>query len=317
MRLAFVGFGRIAPSHLQAFRALGCEFVGVAARSAATLERARRDAGIANGYTSVAELVREQNPDGIVCAPAIDANFEVARSLLPLGVPTLLEKPPGKSVAEVGELADLAKRYDTPVQVAFNRLHYASLRAAIAHAGGLERISHVSVEWSEDPQHLASRGFSSQQIAERSCTNSIHGLSLLTYLAGALPAPQLACVTLPGAFRWLMSLQGRSDRGVLAQFTSNWDAQVPWRLTFSVPEARYVFSPLEACSVQRRGSSEALALDATEADFKPGFLSQARTFLGVIRERNVPSFVTLQAALAPLNLAEALTRACLSEASAK
>ncbi|MEM9074498.1 MAG: Gfo/Idh/MocA family oxidoreductase [Myxococcota bacterium] len=309
MKLGIVGFGKIAARHLEVFRALEVDVVAAANRSEDGRVKAK-EAGLAT-YASADELLAQESVDAVLVTTSLTENFEAAKALIPRGIPMLLEKPPGTSIPEVEELATLAETHGTPVLVGFNRLHYSILGRALEHAGGLEAVTSVLVEWSENPPHLARRGFSERQIARRNFSNSVHGLSLLAYLAGRISNPVAIASRRSPPFGLSMSLQGISERGTVATFVSSWDSQVPWRLRFVAAGHVYSFAPLEACEVvspsRERTRLEPASYDDT---YKPGFFGQAKVFLDVVRSRRVPAAHDLRAAVNVVELAHALTDAC-------
>lgn len=309
MRLTLVGYGRIAPKHLEVFRALDCEFVACCNRSEQGRARAQSDGGIAKVYSDIDAMLRTERPDGVVCCASLDQIYDAATEILPHGIPTLLEKPPGTSLREFSELCRLADVAATPVMVGLNRSYYTVLQKAIADAGGPNAVTSVAVDWSEDPQHGLVRGLTPAQVDRMIFGNSLHGLHLLTTLAGDLPVAQISTRDLGGSFRRIMCLQGVSSRGVLATFNSTWDAPAPWRLVFFTQGRRYAFAPLETCQVQTAGEKELRSIDADEMDrrFKPGFFGQAQAFLQMIADRRAPKDNNLHACRPAMELAEKLT----------
>ena len=313
IRLALIGYGHNASKHIEVFRELGCTFVAACNRSEDGRRKAEVEGGIPRTYARIDEMLEGECPDGIICCPSIYENFNAGMLALPHKIPMLLEKPPGTSLAELLELRDTAKSYQTPVMVGLNRNWYSVLRKALVSAGGREAITSVSIDWSEDPQHLMRRGFTSNQIARRVCSNSLHGLSLLTFLAGDIPEPAIMASDLGEPFRWLMALYGTSDTGVWVTFQSSWDSPIRWRMTFSTPGRFYTFSPLERCTVARIGrKDEEIEPDIWDQRFKPGYYVQARNFLQVIKTSEVPAQAELNDVIRAMTLAEKLTQACLT-----
>jgi len=310
-RLAMIGYGRTAPRHIEVFRALGCEFVACCNRSEEGRRKAQIEAGIGRTYADIGEMIEREKPDGVVCCVSFDQIYDAARAIFPFGVPTLLEKPPGTSVQELKTLMVTAAESAAPVMVGLNRRHYSVLHQAIEDAGGLEAISAVSVEWSEDPEHFAKRGFSPLQIAKMIFGNSLHGLDLLTFIAGPVPHPHVLTQDLGHWFRWQMHLNGVSDRNVLVSYQSTWDSPGRWRLTFCARNRRYTFAPLEACMVAERGNpyDRLIEPDLTDRRFKPGYYKQAEAFITMIEKKRPPEIASLEAALPAMNLAEVLTEA--------
>ena len=313
-RIALVGYGRIVPRHLEVLRALDCEVVASCNRSEQGREKAMREGGIPRVYSAIDAMLDRERPDGVLCCASPDEMANAAVQILPFGIPTLLEKPPGVSLAELAALRELAERYSTPVMVGLNRRYYSVLTKAIEDAGGPQAITAVFVEWSEEPEYLlADRGYSPVQVAQRIYSNSLHGLDLLTFLAGELVSPSVIGLNLGEPFRWMMSLQGVSRQGVLATFHSTWDSPSRWQLVFCSRKRRYQFAPLESCVVSELGQKGTRLIEPDELDtkFKPGFYRQACAFLDMVRTRQVPNQQGLAGAEMSMTLAEALTKACL------
>ena len=309
-RLALVGYGRIAPKHLEVFRELGGEFVACCNRSEAGRNRAKAEAGISNTYAHIPEMLEREKPDGVICCTSLEQIYHAAKQIIPFRIPTLLEKPPGTSFVEWQELSNLANHYGTQVMVGLNRVHYSVLQRAVDDAGGIDRITAVFVEWSEDPQYCLNRGLTHVQVERMIFGNSLHGLHLLTMLAGELPEPQTITRVLGEPFRWLMSLQGLSRRGALASFNSTWDSPGGWRLSFCVPGRRYVFAPLESCQVFIAGQKQPRTIESDHFDqqFKPGFYRQAEAFCKLSKGQDEPFPNRINECGATMRLAEELTQ---------
>lgn len=312
-RIALVGYGRIAPRHLEVFRVLDCEIVASCNRSERGREKAQSEGGIAHTYSSVEAMLDRERPDGVICCASAEHMAEVAEKIVSFGVPTLLEKPPGISLAELATIKQSAAKYKAPVMVGLNRRYYSVITRAIEDAGGIDAITAVFVDWSEEPEYLLrDRGFAPEQVAQRVYGNSLHGLDLLAFLAGDFVAPSIVGLSFGEPFRWIMSLQGVSQRGVLGTFQSTWDSPGRWRLVFCSRKRRYQFAPLESCSVSELEKKETRTIepDVWDKRFKPGFYRQARTFLEVIETSQVPALHGLESAEMAMSLAEQLTQAC-------
>ena len=313
VRLALVGFGSIARCHAEVFRAQGAEIVAACNRSESGRARAIAD-GIGVTFDDTCEMVESVQPDGLIlCASAL-SQFDVACALIPYSIPILLEKPPGTSTAEALHLAGLVDRWDVPVMVGLNRRFYSVFRRAITELGGIDAITSVHVEWSENPQ--AARDTHGAQVVPRLVfCNSLHGLDLLSFFGGAPGELMVFGRDLDDSqsYRWQMSATGLSERGVCLGFRSTWDSPVAWRLVLKAPGTRVVASPLETALVTRR-SGESQHLDCAPEDlrYKPGFFGQAEAFLKVVRD-GVPvrwPAASLHCVLPVMRLAERLTNAC-------
>ena len=135
-------------------------------------EAFRRDFGHARSYASVTAMLDAERPDAAVVVVPIERTVEIALPLLERGLPVLLEKPPGTTVAAVDRLIAVADR--VPVQVAFNR-RFAPLvqllRRGLEQAGPLQHVHYEMARVERrDPDFSVT---------------AIHGLDAVRYLAAA------------------------------------------------------------------------------------------------------------------------------------
>jgi len=125
IRTVVVGAGYFAKAvHLPAMKAIDdIEITAICRRNLDALKPVAAEFGIPNLYTDYREMIDEEKPDAVVVITSISATAEVAKYAMEKGIPTLLEKPPGKTVAEARELVEVAERTGTINIVAFNRRH--------------------------------------------------------------------------------------------------------------------------------------------------------------------------------------------------
>lgn len=91
--------------------------------------------GFAFTCGSIDELLARGRPDACLVTTPVALNARLTLQLVGAGVPVLMEKPPGASIAEARQLvADLA-RLDARVMVSMNRRFEPGLRAALDWIG--------------------------------------------------------------------------------------------------------------------------------------------------------------------------------------
>ncbi len=317
MRLAVVGFGNIARKHIEVFKVLGCEIVSACNRSQSGRTAAEMF-GIPRTYIDLAQMIIQEKPDAILNCASFDKIFETTSLIIPYRIPLLVEKPAGNSVAELRHLIRLQKLYRTPIQVALNRRHYSVFQNAIADAGGIEQITSLQINWSETPKKLLfERNYTTEQVAKVLYGNSIHGLDMLTYFAGNIPNRNIVTISNGSPFRWLMSVNGVSDRGKMASFSSTWDNPAPWEFILNTQGKRYHFAPLETCKVREEGKSDLREIVPDEHDlhFKAGFWMQATCFLNLVQNPSKPNPHDLESTLPSMMLAEAFYKKLLRHGS--
>jgi predicted dehydrogenase len=130
--------------------------------------------GFARAFTDAAAMLDAERPDAVVVVVPVERSAAVGCMVLERGIPLLLEKPPGASVAEVDRLSAAAERGGrVPHQVAFNRRFaplVRELRRRIEAAGPLQHVHYEMTRVERrDPDFSAT---------------AIHGLDAVRYLAG-------------------------------------------------------------------------------------------------------------------------------------
>jgi len=181
MKLCQIGCGehaRVAhgPSQARCVRERpGLVLAGCCDVDASRAESFRRQFGYARAFADVVTMLETERPDAVVVVVPVERTVAVAPLVLERGLPLLLEKPPGETVAEVDRLIAAAERRGRtiPHQVAFNRRFaplVRELRRRIEEAGPLQHLHYEMTRVERrDPD------FS---------TTAVHGLDAVRYLAG-------------------------------------------------------------------------------------------------------------------------------------
>jgi D-galactose 1-dehydrogenase len=145
VKLAIVGLGKIArDQHIPACNGSD-EFELVAVASpGSTLDGVR-------SFPSLAELL-EAVPDVTavaLCTPP-QVRYETARYALEQGRHVLLEKPPGITVGEIQDLAELALSQEVTLFAAWHSRHAPAVEPARAWLAQQHRVRSVKIIWKED-----------------------------------------------------------------------------------------------------------------------------------------------------------------------
>ena len=319
-RVALVGYGAVATKHIEVFRDLGAEICASCNRSEAKRELARTAGGIERTYPDHMEMVGREKPDAVLITANVLSIFELARDLIPLGIPILVEKPAGTSLKQAEEMAALAARHSTPVMVGLNRRFYSVYHRALGAMGGREAVTAVGVEWSEDPRKMIELGHPLAILPLLNFANSLHGIDLLEMFAG--PSDGTAWgreLGDAGSYRWQMSYQGVSGSDANARFDSSWDVPGRWRLVVDSRDARLVSAPLETGLLLVRGKPQAeVEVSPEDKKFKPGFHGQAAAFLNTVRAGAPVEWpaCSLAEAVGSMRIAGLLTDTCLAGGAA-
>lgn len=86
--------------------------------------------GFQRVYSNLNDMLAYEKLDALLAITPLRLTEEVATRLLPLGIPLLIEKPPGTTSNACRRLLDLANRHETPHMISFTRrFNPAVLRA--------------------------------------------------------------------------------------------------------------------------------------------------------------------------------------------
>lgn len=165
---------------LPAAVAAGLRPTVVAARTPASALAAASPYGaeVVSGAVDVATA----DVDAIVVAVPVDQVASVLRDVIPAGKPVYVEKPGAATSAQASELAALADRYGTRLQVGYMKRYapaYQRLRRAIAD-GDLGPLTLASIKWAMGP--FGGRRGLTDWLVE----NAVHAFDLAGYLVGPL-----------------------------------------------------------------------------------------------------------------------------------
>ena len=94
-------------------------------------------------YTDIDTMIDTERPDACWVVTAITSTREVAGHVMERHVPVLFEKPPGASLKEAKELADISRRTGTPNMVGFNRRWAPCTRKALEWASAHGPVDHI------------------------------------------------------------------------------------------------------------------------------------------------------------------------------
>lgn len=89
-----------------------------------------REFGFPRVYQDYRRMLEKENPDAVVAVTPLDQTLAMGKELFAFGAPVLLEKPPGRTVAESRELAAAAASTGSRHMISFNRRFGPAVQAA-------------------------------------------------------------------------------------------------------------------------------------------------------------------------------------------
>lgn len=204
LRIGLAGIHGHGRGHVEAARAL--EATGDVRIAAVADPRGGGDAapGVAV-YADAQDMIAREQLDVVVLCTPIPTHARLAAAALAHGAHVLLEKPPVVSVAEHEILMDLAHRAGRGVQVGFQSLASAGVRAAadvvasgllgdILHTGAVGVWSRSEEYWRRAPW-AGHRRRGGRVVADGAATNPLaHALATALAVAGATAVEDVTAV---------------------------------------------------------------------------------------------------------------------------
>jgi len=132
--------------------------------------------GFANAYTDMDDMLKKEKPDAVCLLSPVEVIAGQAAKILELGVPLLLEKPPGRTLGEASGLAEVAARKNTPHRVAFNRRYAPLIRELRASLSAVPPGDIQSLQYDMLRVGRTDGDFS---------TTAIHAIDAVRFLAGS------------------------------------------------------------------------------------------------------------------------------------
>lgn len=294
MKVIFVGAGAIAKSHLDAFRLAGAEVAGICTRSLSGQSFCSENQ-IPFFSQDLSSLLQQAKPNAVVCLTQPSSYPQVLEIVQNQQLPVFLEKPIAYNSQQAKNLQKLLPKL---CFVGLNRRFYSGVRELREeiHSSKDLFVQLYLPERQKDFAHCDELTRKNWHIL-----NGVHGLDLLTHLAG-FPTEvllqeswgSLSYTDLPRVHTAFF----RTSRGHRVSFMNHFDAAGGWRLHFFFPQKEVIFSPFEETRIRTLKGIEVLAAGESDKLAKPGFLLQAKSFLdGVKQGAATDDWVSFESAL--------------------
>ena len=180
LRFAVVGCGGRGRGHLRILDGFDdVDVVAVCDPVEASREAALADVAAPGAYASVSEMLDAEALDGVVVATPPHLNAPTALPILQAGVNTLLEKPPGLSIAETEELRAAADASGALAMVGWNRRFNSII------TGALERTQIVGEFHKSLTRIAASHSFPHAILDNMILETTTHAVDTIRFLAGS------------------------------------------------------------------------------------------------------------------------------------
>ena len=187
LRVAVVGCGGRGRGHMRVLK----EFADVDLVVVCDLVEAARDAaadefGVVGRYANVDEMLDAESLDAVFVATPAHLNAQAALPCLERGVSTLLEKPPGLSVAETVALRDAAARTGAKGMVGWNRRFHPIIVKAREMVEARGPVTQLVGEFHKSITRFAESGRFPEHLMDNLFLETpIHALDIVRAIAGA------------------------------------------------------------------------------------------------------------------------------------
>ena len=226
-----------------------------------------------------------EKPTAAIVSVGVEQLYNSTMQLLEYGVKHILvEKPGGILDKEIQNLQESCDNLNANIYIAYNRRFYSSVLKAqemIKLDGGVTSFNFELTEWSHAIEKLNKNA---GVLASWFLGNSTHVADLAFFLGGK---PKEISTYTSGGVAWhpsssIFAGAGISECGALFNYGADWESAGRWSVEMLTKENRYIFRPMEALSVQKRGTIPQLAVkinDELDKKYKPGVYLQVQAFL--------------------------------------
>ena len=176
-KICVIGCGAMAKSgHGPAFRKYAAEHPDTELTACCDIKPEAAAAfaetfGFLRHYTDYREMLDAEKPDAVSLLSPVALTSELAVSVLKLGYPLILEKPPGRNRREIEAISEAAEAAGVSVRTAFNR-RYTPLVQKLISLIGDEKIMNITYE-------MYRRGRAEADFS----TTSIHAIDAVRHIA--------------------------------------------------------------------------------------------------------------------------------------
>jgi UDP-N-acetyl-2-amino-2-deoxyglucuronate dehydrogenase len=188
MRVALIGMGMVAPTHLAAIKASNLvDLAGVYVRDPSK-------AGNLPVFASVDEIARDSSVDFAILLTPPSARLEIVQTLAVAGKPILMEKPIERTLSGAKEIVAASQTVPTGVTFQHRFRDVAEKLAELISSGALGEIAatEIIVPWWRDQSYYdePGRGTYAQDGGGVLITQAIHVLDLVVSLLGPVSTVQ-------------------------------------------------------------------------------------------------------------------------------
>ncbi|HIC17868.1 TPA: Gfo/Idh/MocA family oxidoreductase [Candidatus Poribacteria bacterium] len=185
LKVAVAGCGGRGRGHMQVLKQFeDVDLIAVCDPVESARNSARDQAGVQNCYDDLGSMLDTESLDAVFVASPAHLNAQVALPCLERGISTLLEKPPGMSVAETQNLRDVANRTDAKAMVGWDRRFHPMIVEARKQIESRGAVTQLVGEFHKSISHFASSNRFPELVMDNMLFETpIHSVDILRAIA--------------------------------------------------------------------------------------------------------------------------------------
>jgi predicted dehydrogenase len=275
MKTILIGFGDIAPKHVEVLEQKNCKVVGLVTKNYQNAILNTQKYNLGTAYKSIDD-VPYVDIDFFIVMVKPEFTATILKKLIPLGKPILVEKPASFSSKDLSDIIDLKNKHNCKVMVAMNRRFYSIYQKTIDFLSKNNlKLDYISVEAPERFSDIMKEKFSEITRKNWMYCNPIHCIDLIRFFGGDL----LKINSNSNPKKYLFNAIGSLSDDVQFSYVSNWKSSGSWSITLYAKDTRIVFNPIEQGIIFYKNQTIKLVPDVEDISFKAGFLRQIDCFL--------------------------------------
>ena len=196
-RIAVVGFGLIGRRHAEVIRGNPALVLAAIVETEPEAQQAAREFSVPV-YADLAEMIAEQDPDGIVIATPTPMHLAQGLTCIEAKKPTLIEKPITVASKDAQKLTEAARLASVPLLIGHHRRHNGMVKAARAaiESGVIGTVRAVQATcWFYKPDgYFAVAPWRTRKGAGPISVNLVHDVDLLRHFCGEVVSVQAVAV---------------------------------------------------------------------------------------------------------------------------
>ncbi|TLX80360.1 MAG: Gfo/Idh/MocA family oxidoreductase, partial [Thaumarchaeota archaeon] len=275
MKTVLIGFGDIAPKHLDVLKELNCNIAGIVTRRYHTGIIKAKEFGIDKVYRSIDEI-SDNECDFFTVLVTPENNHQILKQIIPFKKPILIEKPITFSSKELLVIIELNKKFRTPIMIAMNRRFYSVFHKGLDYLKSKKtKLDAVVIEAPERFSDINLPKFSQVVRKNWMFSNSIHCVDLIRFFGGDIE--KIETNSFPT--KHVYSAIGHCKKDVEFTYISNWKSPGRWSVNLYAKDIRIIFNPLEKGVILENHQQKELTPSSEDIRFKTGFYLQLKFFL--------------------------------------